>query len=168
MNILLLGGNGLLGHNVLRQLLFQGHNVKLLLRRKTSLDSAAIAGHEGQVSMLEGSLLDDATLYSAAQGCDAIINCAGTTDMSLLRYDDYLPVNRDLCQRLVKLMERQNIPCLVHTSTANTIGYGTPRTLPTSCSPCSPPSAVPTMDSASGRAKTSCWTLPGNTPSGSS
>ena len=139
MNILLLGGNGLLGHNVLRQLLFQGHNVKLLLRRKTSLDSAAIAGHEGQVSMLEGSLLDDATLYSAAQGCDAIVNCAGTTDMSLLRYDDYLPVNRDLCQRLVKLMEPQNIPCLVHTSTANTIGYGTPSHPADELQPMQPP-----------------------------
>ncbi len=77
-------------------------------------------------TLFQGSLLDDAALQAAAEGCDAIINCAGVTDMSLLRYDDYLPVNRDLCRRLVELMERQRITHLVHTSTANTIGYGTP------------------------------------------
>ena len=76
-------------------------------------------------TLFQGSLLDDAALQAAAEGCDAIINCAGVTDMSLLHYDDYLPVNRDLCRRLVELMERQQISRLVHTSTANTIGYGT-------------------------------------------
>ena len=37
MKILLLGGNGLLGHNVLKQLLQQGHEVHALLRNVSAL-----------------------------------------------------------------------------------------------------------------------------------
>ena len=59
-----------------------------------------------------------------AEGCDAVINCAGTTDMSLRRYEDYLPVNKRLCELLVRLMNEHGISTLVHASTVNTIGYG--------------------------------------------
>ena len=149
MKVLLLGGTGLLGHNVLKQLLQQGHEVHALLRSLPQLeilkahyrDASAVLPSEGchdsdgvcpisilnsQFTIYYGSLLDDNMLQAAAEGCDAIINCAGVTDMSLLHYDDYLPVNRDLCSRLINVMERLNITRLVHTSTANTIGYGSP------------------------------------------
>lgn len=126
MNVLLLGANGLLGHNVLNILLQRGHTVRALVRRPGSLHTEAMPSAAERLTVLEGSLLDDTMLEAAATGCNAIVNCAGVTDMSLLRYDDYLPVNRDLCRRLTLVMEQQDIPCLVHTSTANTIGYGRP------------------------------------------
>lgn len=124
MRIALLGGNGLLGHNVLKQLLQQGHEIHALLRNFSALHVESFPRKETQLKLFQGSLLDDGQLDAVTQGCDAIINCAGVTDMSLLHYEEYLPVNRDLCDRLVRLMERQKIHCLVHTSTANTIGYG--------------------------------------------
>ena len=124
MKVLLLGGNGLLGHNVLKQLLQQGHEVQALLRSSLVREAPTWEGMSERFTLFHGSLLDDVALQAAAQGCDAIINCAGVTDMSLLHYDDYLPVNRDLCRRLVILMERLHITRLVHTSTANTIGLG--------------------------------------------
>ena len=126
MKVLLLGGNGLLGHNVLKQLLQQGHEIHALLRSSLDRDASKWQGMSERVTLYQGSLLDDVALQAAAEGCDAIINCAGVTDMSLLRYEDYLSVNRDLCHRLVLLMERLHITRLVHTSTANTIGFGTP------------------------------------------
>ena len=122
---MLLGGNGLLGHNVLKQLLQQGHVVHALLRNVSALCTEVFPNIDS-LTLFEGSLLDDRMLREAAQGCEAIINCAGVTDMSLLHYEDYLPVNRDLCRRLTQLMEHLHITRLVHTSTANTIGYGTP------------------------------------------
>lgn len=119
MKILLLGGSGLLGHNVLRVLLQRGHDVVALVRRQGS-----IRLYEGRWQEMEGSLLDYGVLRDAAEGCEAIINCAGTTDMSLLRYEDYLPVNRDLCASLVRLLHDTGIRSLVQVSTANTLGYG--------------------------------------------
>lgn len=119
MKVLLLGASGLLGHNVLRLLMESGHRVVALVRRADALRLG------GDYEVRLGSLLDYPTLLAAAEGCDAVINCAGVTDMSLRHYDDYLPVNRDLCGMLARLLDDTGISTLVHTSTVNTIGYGT-------------------------------------------
>jgi len=120
MRILLLGASGLLGHNVLKQLLAAGHEVHALLR-----DSSRIHLPEEELNS-QFSIFNFQLIREAAEGCEAIVNCIGCTDMSLRHYADYLPANRDICARLVGLMEQQGIPRLVHVSTANTIGYGTP------------------------------------------
>lgn len=119
MKVLLLGATGLLGHNVLLRLMDEGHQVVVLVRRADGIHLEK-KGWE----TVTGSLLDYNTLERAAEGCDAIINCAGTTDMSLRHYEDYLPVNRDLCEMLVRLINEHGINVLVHASTVNTIGYG--------------------------------------------
>lgn len=118
MKVLLLGASGLLGHNVLRLLMESGHRVVALVRRADALRLG------GDYEVRLGSLLDYPTLLAAAEGCDAVVNCAGVTDMSLRHYDDYLPVNRDLCGMLARLLDDTGISTLVHTSTVNTIGYG--------------------------------------------
>lgn len=124
MKVLLLGGNGLLGHNVMRILLSQGYFVRALVRRKQALHVLNFENVESNLEIREGSILNDEDLYHAVDGCEAIINCAGVTDMSLLHYEDYLSVNRDLPKRLVSLMESHGINNLVQVSTSNTIGYG--------------------------------------------
>lgn len=138
MKVLLLGASGLLGHNVLRRLLDQGHWVSILVRHDSPVFLSQFP-HQERVRRFEGSLLQAVELSAAAQGCEAIINCAGTTDMSLLHYEDYLPVNRDLCALLVTLMQRQGISRLVHVSTANTIGYGSPMQPSDEDQPMAPP-----------------------------
>ena len=120
MKVLLLGATGLLGHNVLQRLVDEGHRPVALVRRA---DGIRLPGDGWEVKT--GSPRDYEALKAAAEGCDAVVNCAGTTDMSLRHYDDYLPVNRDLCRLLVRLVEEEGVRTLVHTSTVNTIGYGT-------------------------------------------
>lgn len=128
MRILLLGSTGLLGNNVWRLLTMRGHEAVLLVRDKGRMDWTGLDdGQRERTSIVEGSMLNATTLRKAAQGCEAIVNCAGCTDMSLLRYEDYLPANRDLCRLLAEEMESMGICRLVHVSTANTIGYGTPK-----------------------------------------
>jgi nucleoside-diphosphate-sugar epimerase len=118
MKVLLLGATGLLGHNVLDRLAAEGHEVTALVRRADGICM------EGDWRLVVGSPFDYNTLRGAADGCEAVINCAGMTDMSMLRREDYNAVNRDLCELVVRLMEDSGIKVLVHTSTANTIGYG--------------------------------------------
>ena len=139
MTILLLGGNGLLGHNVLQQLLQHGHKVHALVRDPLSLHTGNFPDRDSPLTVYKGSPLNDSDLNRAVEDCDAIVNCAGVTDMSLLRYEDYLPVNRDLCARLLRLMSRTGITRFVHTSTANTIGYGTPDACADEQAPMQPP-----------------------------
>ncbi|MDY5969535.1 MAG: NAD-dependent epimerase/dehydratase family protein [Bacteroidales bacterium] len=127
MKVLLLGGTGLLGNNVWRLLLGQGHEVTLLVRERGKIDWRDVAEEQRRrTAVIEGSMLDAASLFKAATGCEAMVNCTGCTDMGLLRYEDYLPANRDICRLLVETMERSGTSRLVHVSTANTVGYGTP------------------------------------------
>ena len=126
--VLLLGASGLLGHNVLRLLLGRGESVRVLLRPGSELLPGVC--QDGHPQIRRGSLLDLDVLLQAAEGCDAIINCAGTTDMSLRRLEDYNPVNRDLPALLCHVLDKTGIRTLVHTSTANTIAPG-PRERPT-------------------------------------
>lgn len=134
MRVLLLGATGLLGHNVLLRLMNEGHQVVALVRRADGIRLEK----KGWQTVI-GSPLDYNTMEKAAQGCDAIVNCAGTTDMSLLRYEDYLPVNKDLCGKLVRLLEEHGISTLVHASTVNTIGFGTVGRLADESAPAMPP-----------------------------
>ena len=124
MKVLLLGATGLLGHTVLLRLVEEGHQVVALVRHADSIRLEKRKWEE-----VTGSLLDYKTLVRASAGCDAIVNCAGTTDMSLRHYEDYLPVNRDLCRMLVMLMDEHGISTLVHASTVNTIGNGSAESL---------------------------------------
>ena len=119
--ILLLGASGLLGHNVLLKLLDGGYRVVALVRDDKSI--ADMCGNS-LLTVVKGSCLDVEILRKTMCECDAVINCAGTTDMSLLKYDDYLPVNRDLCEKILQLMDECDIHTYVHISSANTIGYG--------------------------------------------
>lgn len=119
MKVLLLGATGLLGHNVLRRLAAEGHETTAIVRRREGLRTLPDA-----TSVVVGNPLDSSVLSGAAAGCEAIVNCAGATDMSMLHRSDYDPANRDLCRTVVEVMEQQGIKRLVHTSTANTIGYG--------------------------------------------
>lgn len=122
MNVLLLGSTGLLGHNVLHCLLKEGHKVVALVRNAEVIKDVA---DNPLLTVVKGSLTNVEDLRRAIQGCDAVVNCAGTTDMSLLRYDDYLPVNKTLCEQVLQLMDEMGIATYVHVSTANTVGYGT-------------------------------------------
>ena len=118
MKVLILGASGLLGHNVTLQLQHSHHEVVVVIRNKDNFQI-----QESYLKIINGELTLD-VLNTAAKGCDAIINCAGTTDMSLLHQQDYMTINRDLCTLLITVMQTNNITRLVHVSTANTIGFG--------------------------------------------
>lgn len=128
--VLLLGATGLLGRNVLQVLLERGIPVRALVR--SSLD---VPG----VEVVRGSILSRDDLLSAASGCSAIINCAGTTDMALPSVEDFLPVNRDLPAMLCEVASLSGIKVLVHTSTANTIITGTSERPSDESAPFGPP-----------------------------
>ena len=118
MRILLIGASGLLGHNVIQQLLHDHHEVVAVVRNKANMQI-----QESNLHLIEDNLTLE-VLVKAANQCDGIINCAGTTNMALLHLENYMPINRDLCRLLITAMEKNHIHRLVHVSTANTIGYG--------------------------------------------
>ena len=124
--ILLTGASGLLGHNVLITLLQRGEQVIAPLRDASRLHLPASLADSPNLHIIPMESIQFPLPESAIHHShiSAIINCAGTTDMSLPTIDDFMPVNKDLVEHLVRLMREHHIPTLVHVSTANTIGYG--------------------------------------------
>ena len=123
--ILLLGANGLLGHNLLKLLLSQGHRVRCIVRNRSGLDSEVIsAAAPGQLDIVVGSILDRAFLMNNLWGCTTAVNCAGVTDMSLGSAEDYRPVNTEFPLMLAQLMVETGGHTLIDVSSANTIDPG--------------------------------------------
>ena len=124
--VLLLGSTGLLGGNVLRILVSRGEEVLAPVRDPAALEKlrkefpgAKIFAPAAHIDKL-AELLPLCRKYKP----DSIINCAGTTDMSLPSLEGFLEMNYRLCTLLPSLMKECGIRRLVHTSSANTIRSG--------------------------------------------
>ena len=124
MKVLVTGANGLLGHNVVFELLKQQYSVRILVRSTKNIHF-----YLEKIEVFEGNFTDYKTLKQAASGCGAIIHIAAVTATNLLHYEDYRTINVDGSALLIKVADELNINRLVYVSTANTIGFGTERKL---------------------------------------
>ena len=124
MKVLVTGANGLLGHNVVFELLKQQYSVRILVRSTKNIHF-----YLEKIEVFEGNFTDYKTLKQAASGCGAIIHIAAVTATNLLHYEDYRKINVDGSALLIKVANELNINRLVYVSTANTIGFGTERKL---------------------------------------
>ncbi|EKD30717.1 MAG: Dihydroflavonol-4-reductase [uncultured bacterium] len=112
------GANGLLGTNLINELLFKGYRVKGLLRDKTKYQGPA---HEN-LELTEGNLADN--LAPVLMDCDCIVHVAAVTSQSLLKYSDYIETNYDATVHLFNLAVQCNIKKFIFVSSVNTIGHG--------------------------------------------
>jgi dihydroflavonol-4-reductase len=118
--VLVTGADGLLGSNVVRELLEQGHRVRVLVQPGSL--SPALKGLP--IRVITGDLLYDLEeLQKAVSGCDTVIHCAALTSFS---------ANPDLVQR-VNVEGTKNImdACLdrgvgrfIHVGSASSFQFG--------------------------------------------
>lgn len=120
MNVLVTGANGLLGHQVILELLSRKMNVRIIVRSTRNIHYDLHA-----VQVFEGNFWDYNTLKAAANGCEAIIHIAAVTSTNLLHYSDYSKINVDGTAVLLKVANELEICRFVFISSANTIGFGT-------------------------------------------
>jgi uncharacterized protein YbjT (DUF2867 family) len=71
-NVLVLGGTGHLGAQVVREVVQRGHHVRALVRAGAETGKLSALGAE----LVRGNLLDRASLDAALAGCDALITTA--------------------------------------------------------------------------------------------
>lgn len=134
MRVLLTGANGLLGHNIILRLLEGGHEINAIVRNAKSLVLS-----DERLKVFEGSFLDLSDLRKAAEGCDAVIHAAATTDMSLLHYSDFEKIIVHGSQTVIDVCNELGIKIVVYISSANTIGYGKAEKLATETEPMQSP-----------------------------
>ncbi len=118
--IFVTGANGLLGTNLVLQLLAEGYEVKALVRRKENFVYPELDG----VELVEGDLSDAGRLRTLMQGCDAAVHIAALARHHLLRLEDYLPANVHGTKNIIDACLQSGTERLVYVGTANTFGFG--------------------------------------------
>jgi dihydroflavonol-4-reductase len=120
MRVLVTGANGLVGVNVIRELLKSGKEVTGLVR-----PSADMKGLQNvPCQLFRGDVLSYRDVYNALAGCDAAIHAASTTSVLPVDYAEYRKVNVDSTKNIVRAALEQGNKRLVHVSTANAFGPG--------------------------------------------
>ena len=92
MKILVTGADGLLGSNLVRELLSRGHAIRAFVqpgRQQVTLDGLTI-------EKFDGNLLNPEEVIQSAEGCDAIIHCAASTAVWPIRSEIINKVNLQL------------------------------------------------------------------------
>lgn len=120
MKALIIGGDGLLGSHLVRALLEQGFDVRVLVQpdsRSPTLNGVA-------AERVTGDLLDGGPgLDRAVRGCDFVFHCAAITNM-WADPDLTWKVNLEGTRTVVDACLRNGVKRLVYTGSASSFGFG--------------------------------------------
>ncbi len=120
MKIFITGGDGLLGSNLVRELLGKGHNLRVLVqpgRDVNTLDGL-------NLEKAEGNLLNYESLKATAKNVEAIFHVAANTSIWPSRSEMVNKVNIEGTRNILRLAKELDIKKLVYVGTANTFSFG--------------------------------------------
>jgi nucleoside-diphosphate-sugar epimerase len=116
--IFITGINGLLGTNLVNDLLSNGFFVKGLIRNKKKFE-----GNKTQnLELIQGNLFNN--LSTTLKEIDVVIHIAAETKQSLRNYSDYWKINYNATVQLFNTAIQCKVKKFIFISTANTLGYG--------------------------------------------
>lgn len=121
MKIFLTGGDGFLGSNLVRELIKQGHSIKVLVqpnRQTSTLDGL-------DIEIVEGDLLNLEELKTAASGSEAIFHVAANTNIWPSKSALVNKINIEGTKNIISLSKELNIKKLIYVGTANSFSFGT-------------------------------------------
>ena len=121
MVVLVTGSTGLLGSNVVRQLLALNYEVKVLVRDTSNLTVL----DDLNLTIIVGDITAVDDVIDAAQGCDTIIHIAADTNQHYTKLSEYNKVNVGSVKHVIKAAARKNVSRVIYVSSAAVFGYGT-------------------------------------------
>ena len=119
--VLVTGGDGFLGTNVVLELLDRGYEVRILTepdRNPGTLDGLP-------VEVFHGDIRESEAVSKAVDGCDFIIHTAASTSIWPPRSDLLTGINVEGTKNVVRAALSASVKRVVHIGSANTFGYGT-------------------------------------------
>lgn len=119
--VLVTGGDGFLGTNIVRELLSRGYRVRILT--EPGRDPVTLAGLP--VETLHGDIRNPEQVVGAASGCDYLIHTAASTSIWPVRSRWLTEINVDGTRNVVEAALRAEVKRFVHVGSANSFGYGT-------------------------------------------
>ena len=127
--VLVLGGAGFIGANLVRALVAQGQRPRVLTRPSRSV--AALRGQLGAVDLINGDLMDDVVVRAALTGVDTVFHLITTTFPNMVVQSSNYDLLSNLLPtiRVLELARELGVKRIVYASSGGTI-YGEPRSVP--------------------------------------
>ena len=117
MNVLVTGGTGFVGRQVLRQLVPTGHRIRLLVRNPQAPALNGLPGHDA-LEFCGGAITDAVSLPAAVEGIDAVIHLVGI--ISEVGGNTFEAVHARGTADLVRAAARAGVSRFVHMSALGT------------------------------------------------
>src|SRR5213075_1069409 len=124
MNCFVTGASGFIGANLVHELIFRGHRVRVLLRAGS--DRRGLAGAAKWLTVVEGDLAGFAGLARAMKGCDWCFHVAACYRLWLPDYAPMYATNVEGTRNVIGAATEAGCSRIVYTSTVGCIGL--PRT----------------------------------------
>ncbi|NLF02777.1 MAG: NAD-dependent epimerase/dehydratase family protein [Anaerolineales bacterium] len=118
MRALVTGATGCVGANVVAALLASGYQVRALRRSRSSL--AALAGLAPE--LVDGDILEPASLHRAMQGCALVFHVAAVSDYWRTPPAQIYQVNVDGTRHVLQAAQAAGVERLVFTSSTSALG----------------------------------------------
>ena len=120
MVTLVTGATGLLGNNIVRQLLQQGHAVRVLTRENS--DTRPLAGLD--VETVRGDVRDDAAVSRAVRGASGVVHAAGYVRIGWSGLATARAINVEGTRHVAEAARAEGVK-LVHVSSTDALGAAT-------------------------------------------
>lgn len=119
--IFLTGPDGLLGSNIVRELLSRNYELRVMLYHRR--EPITLVGLP--IEIVYGDITDKDALIELSKGCDYFINVAAITDMWPSRGENYFRINVKGAENAIEAVLHNKMKRLVHVGSASSFGYGT-------------------------------------------
>ena len=120
MKVLVTGPDGLLGSNLIRELLNRGYSVTAM----TENDKKSLTIENLPIQRIVANLLDAQDIINATVGMDTVIHCAASTSMFPARSEIINKINIGGTQNIVDACKKNKVKGLIYVGTANSFSSG--------------------------------------------
>jgi dihydroflavonol-4-reductase len=120
MKILVTGPDGVLGSNLVRELINRDYSVSVLL--EPGKEPVTLKGLP--ITQIEGNILDPEVLNKAISGMDVVFHCAASTSMYPPRNEIVNKVNIDGTKNIISSCLTNGVKRLIYVGTANSFSFG--------------------------------------------
>lgn len=118
--VLITGGAGLLGSNIIRELLNRNYEVTALVEKGPTTFTI----DQLPIQIIEGDILKPESYEEAMAGCDFVVHAAASTAVWPTRSEFTRKINITGTQNICNSVQKLGIKKMIHVGTANTFGYG--------------------------------------------
>ena len=120
MNVLVTGPDGLLGSNLVRELISRKYKVFAFVEKNK--DPKTISDLD--LEMIQGNILEQSDVLAATKDMDVVIHCAAMTNMYPPRMEMVNKVNIQGTENMILAVQHNKVKRFIYVGTANSFRSG--------------------------------------------